>query len=415
MDKEKAVLVAVAVAGETEWQVERSLVELGELAKTAGIEVASAVWQAKGKPDPKLFIGKGKVDEVAELVAQYGAASVIFDDELTPSQQLNLESILECKVIDRTALILDIFAQHAHSAAGKLQVELAQLNYYLPRLKGIGIQMSRIGGGATPRGPGETKLETDRRRFRRRMQRLARELKELEKTRHTQKRLREKRRIFSIALVGYTNAGKSTLINSLTDGGVYVADQLFATLDSTTRRLELPSGIEVVITDTVGFISKLPHELVAAFASTLDEVVSADLLLHVVDAADPGMTEQIWAVESVLTEIGAGEVNRLRVFNKADLLDDETKAVLELKPDGVLVSGLDNTGMDKLVKAIDDRASKGFVRFKVRIPFAEGALRQWLYGQGAVVSEEHSDEGSLIDIHLEKAAAKKVEKFRIVG
>lgn len=413
MDKEKAVLVAVAVAGETEWQVERSLVELGELAKTAGAEVAAAIWQAKGKPDPKLFIGKGKVDEVAGLVAEHGADSVIFDDELTPSQQLNLEAILDCKVIDRTALILDIFAQHAHSAAGKLQVELAQLNYYLPRLKGLGIQMSRLGGGIGTRGPGETKLETDRRRLRRRMQRVTRELKELAKTRQTQKRLRGKRNIFSIALVGYTNAGKSTLINCLTDGGVYVADQLFATLDSTTRRLELPSGIEVVITDTVGFISKLPHELVAAFASTLDEVVSADLLLHVIDAADPGMTEQVYAVETVLTEIGAGEIDRIQVFNKADLLDDETKAVLRLKPQGVLVSGLDRAGMDQLVKAIDDRVSLGFVRLKVRIPFAQGALRQWLYSQGAVIAEEHSDEGSLIDIHLEKAAAKKVEPYKV--
>ncbi|MDP1809472.1 MAG: GTPase HflX [Actinomycetota bacterium] len=413
MDKEKAVLVAVALPGEADWQVERSLVELGELTKTAGAEVAAKAWQTKGKPDPKLFIGKGKVEEVAGLVAHHRADSVIFDDELTPSQQLNLEAILDCKVIDRTALILDIFAQHARSAAGKLQVELAQLNYYLPRLKGLGIQMSRLGGGIGTRGPGETKLETDRRRLRRRMQRVTRELAELSKTRQTQRRLRRKRNIFSIALVGYTNAGKSTLINSLTDGGVYVADQLFATLDSTTRRLELPSGIDVVITDTVGFISKLPHELVAAFASTLDEVVSADLLLHVIDAADPAMTEQVWAVEAVLTEIGAGEIDRIQVFNKADLLDHETKAVLGLKPGGVVVSGFNRESLDQLVKVIDHRVSLGFVRLKVRIPFAQGSLRQWLYSQGAVIAEEHSDEGSLMDIHLEKAAAKRVEEYRV--
>jgi len=413
MAKEKAVLVAVSLPGETDWQVEQSLVELGELAKTAGAKVAAAVWQAKERPDSKLFIGKGKADEVKGLVAQYSADSVIFDEELTPSQQLNLEGIFDCKVIDRTGLILDIFAQHAHSAAGKLQVELAQLNYYLPRLKGLGIQMSRLGGGIGTRGPGETKLETDRRRLRRRIQRVTRELAELAKTRATQRQQRLKRHIFSIALVGYTNAGKSTLINSLTKGEVYVADQLFATLDSTTRRLELPSGIEVVVTDTVGFISKLPHELVAAFASTLDEVVSADLLLHIVDAADAAVTEQIRAVETVLTEIGAGEIDRIQVFNKADLLDDEAKAALGMKLGAVVVSAINPDDLGRLVEAIDRRVSLGFLGLTVLIPYAQGALRQWLHSRGAVISEEHTAEGSLMDIRLKKVEAQRVEAFRV--
>ncbi len=413
MQKEKAVLVAVHLPDVTGWQVERSLAELAELAKTAGAEVAAAVRQPKGRPDPKLFIGRGKVQEVQALVSRHSADSVIFDDELTPSQQLNLEEALDCKVIDRTALILDIFAQHAHSAAGKLQVELAQLTYYLPRLKGLGIQMSRLGGGIGTRGPGETKLETDRRRLRRRMQRVTAELKELAKTRRTQRRLRQKRKIFSIALVGYTNAGKSTLINNLTGADVLVADQLFATLDSTTRRLELPSGIEVVLTDTVGFINKLPHELVAAFASTLDEVAAADLLLHVIDAADPSMEEQIKAVTQVLTDIGAGEVDRLEVYNKIDLMDSDTAQALSSKEGAVAISSFSQEDLARLVDAVDERVARGYLRLKVMIPYAEGALRQWLYDRGAVLAEEHGPEGSLIDARVERREAARLDQYKV--
>ena len=413
--REKAILVALLVrgGGRDEEKVERSLDELEELAKTAGAHVISRSWQVKDKPNPKLFIGKGKADELKRLVETEKAATVIFDDELTPSQLLNLEEIIQCKIIDRTGLILDIFAQHAHSSAGKLQVELAQLNYYLPRLKGLGIQLSRLGGGIGTRGPGETKLETDRRRLRRRMQRVTRDLAALAKTRTTQSRRRVSQGIFSIALVGYTNAGKSTLINNLTGAEVYVADQLFATLDSTTRKLVLPSGLEVVLTDTVGFINKLPHELVAAFKSTLDEVVSADLLLHIIDATSDGVEARKSAVHAALREIGADEIEIVSVYNKADLLDKDGRAYYGRLPESVVISSLNAADLKTLSEFIDVKASKEFVKVKVKIPYAHGDIRQWLYSQGSIISEEHHDDGSVIESRLKRSQLGKIAKYQI--
>ncbi len=413
--REKAVLVALLMRGRDrdEDKVERSLDELEELAKTAGADVIARSWQAKDKPSSKFFIGKGKVDELKRLVEAEDVDTVIFDDELTPSQLLNLEEIIKCKIIDRTGLILDIFAQHAHSSAGKLQVELAQLNYYLPRLKGLGIQLSRLGGGIGTRGPGETKLETDRRRLRRRMQRVTRDLAVLAKTRATQSRRRVRQGTFSIALVGYTNAGKSTLINSLTGADVYVADQLFATLDSTTRKLLLPGGLEVVLTDTVGFINKLPHELVAAFKSTLDEVVSADLILHIIDASSPEVEARKSAVHVVLREIGADEIEMVSIYNKADLLDKDAQERYRRFPESVVISSRSSSDLRTLTELIDAKASREFVKVKALIPYAHGDIRQWLYSQGGIISEEHQDDGSVIEARLKRSQLFKISKYQV--
>ena len=411
--REKVILVALLVRDRVrdEEKVERSLDELEELARTAGAKVIDRSWQAKDKPSAKFFIGKGKVDELKSQVEAGGVDTVIFDDELTPSQLLNLEERIKCKIIDRTGLILDIFAQHAHSSAGKLQVELAQLNYYLPRLKGLGLQLSRLGGGIGTRGPGETKLETDRRRLRRRMQRVTRDLKALAKTRTTQSSRRSSQGIFSIALVGYTNAGKSTLINNLTGSDVYVADQLFATLDSTTRKLTLPSGLEIVLTDTVGFINKLPHELVAAFKSTLDEVVSADLLLHIIDSSSEGVEAKKSAVHAALREIGADEIKMVSVYNKADLLDEDERASFMRLPESVVISSLSSPDMKVLADLIDSKASVEFLKVTVKIPYAHGDIRQWLYSQGSIISEEHLDDGSVIECRLKKSEFSKIKEY----
>ena len=338
---------------------------------------------------------------------------MIFDDELSPSQLLNLEESVGCKIIDRTSLILDIFAQHAHSLAGIKQVELAQLNYNLPRLKGLGIQLSRLGGGIGTRGPGETKLETDRRRLRRRIQKVTKELTSLAKTRKTQGSRREKDGVFSIALVGYTNVGKSTLLNKLTEADAYVADQLFATLDSTTRKLILPSNIEVVITDTVGFINRLPHELVEAFKSTLEEVASADLLLHVIDVANADPPTRLSAVNAILKEIGASDIERLHVYNKADLLEEDQKIGLRMSEDEIMVSSFKKSDLEGLARMIDERVKKGFIQVKVKIPYDQGSLRQWLYSKGALISEEHMDDGSVIELRLKRKEVARIEEYRV--
>ncbi len=384
---------------------------MARLAETAGAQVVGSVWQSKGSPDPKLFIGKGKAEEVERLRREYGAESVIFDDELTPSQQLNLEDIIDAKIVDRTGLILDIFAQHAHSAAGKLQVELAQLNYYLPRLKGLGIQLSRLGGGIGTRGPGETKLETDRRRIRKRIQKLSSRLDDLNGARSVQRQARTKRDVFSVSMVGYTNAGKSSLLNVLTGADVLVADQLFATLDSITRHLDLPSGVEAVISDTVGFIEKLPHELVAAFQSTLAEMADADLLLHIIDGADPGTEDRIRAVERVLSEIDAAEIPRLCVYNKADLLDPDTVAAFERRPEAAVVSCVERSGLKRLVEMVDARAAEAWTRVTLMLPYREGSLRQWLHEHAKVIGEEHLADATRIEVRVHRRHRSKVEPF----
>ncbi len=313
------------------------------------------VLQERETPHLRTFIGPGKANEIKTLAQSQEANLVVFDHDLTSSQEHNLEKILDLKTLDRTALILDIFAQHAHSREGKLQVELAQNNYRLPRLKGKGIELSRLGGGIGTRGPGETKLEVDRRRIREKIQYLQKQLTHVKQIRTTQRKKRRKEGIFSLSIVGYTNAGKSTLLNALTRANVLVEDMLFATLDSTTRRLILPSQQTAVISDTVGFIKKLPHQLIAAFHSTLDEVRETNLILHVIDASHPLMEKQIETVENTLKEIGAANKPILSVFNKIDKLSTpELERLKRRFPDGVFISALKKTGLDELSMKIDD-------------------------------------------------------------
>lgn len=355
---EKAVLVGLSLKNASDWQTEETLQELEQLAKSAGAKVLHVAQQKRDVPDRSLYLGKGKVEEIQLLVEESGADVVVIDAELTPSQGRNLEEALACKVVDRTALILDIFATRARSKEGKLQVELAQLNYLLPRLTGKGTSMSRLGGGIGTRGPGETKLEMDRRRIRRRISNLNKEIENIKKHRTVQRQSRKKNRIPTLALVGYTNAGKSTLFNSLTQSFTFTEDKLFATLDPLLRKARLPGGQDIVVADTVGFIKKLPHFLVASFRATLEEVKEADLLLNVTDISHPFMEEQMTSVLSVLKDIYKEDTYEiLPVFNKSDLLQDDA-GLLRLKreyPDSVLVSALKKANMDELLRVVEDK------------------------------------------------------------
>lgn len=341
-----------------QWPTESSLAELERLAQTAGAEVVATTFQRLESPNPRTFIGSGKVDEVAQLCRSYAADLVIFDDELTPSQQSNLEKQVgkDIKIIDRTALILDIFALHATSREGRLQVRLAQNEYLLPRLRGMWAHLAsnRMGGGVGSRfGEGESQLEVDRRMVRKRITSIKRELADISKTRTLQRKQRYHSGIFKVALAGYTNAGKSSLLNTITGAEVLSYDKLFATLDSTTRKLVIPDGRELTLTDTVGFIQKLPTTLVEAFKSTLDEISGADLILHVVDASDPNFKEQIDTVNEVLAQIDADEISRIEVFNKIDLLDEEQLSAYRMRfPHALFTSTLTGEGIDELIKRI---------------------------------------------------------------
>lgn len=356
--KEKAILVSLALPGQDAHGMEESLSELEALADTAGAEVVGTVLQKRDHPDSAYLIGRGKVDEVSLLISETDADLVIFDRELTPSQQRNLEEKCAAKVIDRTALILYIFAIHAHTSEGKTQVELAQLNYLLTRLTGKGLELSRMGSGiGTHRGPGETKLEVDRRRIRKRIEALERELVNLEKVRQVKRKRRARQDVYSFSLVGYTNAGKSTLLNRLTRATVLVEDKLFSTLDSTTRRLYLGGRNTAVMTDTVGFIDQLPHQLIEAFKSTLEEVVESDTVLHVIDASSPDIDRKIASVLDVLEEIGADEILRVDILNKIDLCDAGGRRELERRlPGAIQVSAHTGEGVEGLRAELVDRA-----------------------------------------------------------
>ncbi|HMQ26418.1 MAG TPA: GTPase HflX, partial [Acidimicrobiales bacterium] len=391
--REKIVIVGVQLPGESEEAVEASLDELALLVDTAGADVMARTLQRRDAPDPATYVGKGKAEELKEISEDVDSDTVVFDDELTPAQQYNLEKILGRTAIDRTAVILDIFAQNAHSQEGKAQVELAQLRYRLPRLRGRGNQLSQQGGGLLGnRGPGETQLEVDRRRLVRRIHKLEADLRQIAHHRANQRKARKKSRIPTVAVVGYTNAGKSTLLNRLTDAGVLVEDRLFATLDATTRRLELPGGRNVLVTDTVGFVQKLPHQLVEAFKSTLEVVAEADLLLHVVDASSVDPDAQIEAVRAVLREIGAGEVPELLVWNKADRTLEAGRRA-ERHPGSVAISARTGDGIDRLLLTLGDRLAATTSTVDLIVPFERGDVLAKVHRDGEVVDEQATEGG----------------------
>lgn len=415
--RDRAVLVGVDM-GRTDWPIEESLAELERLATTAEVDVVATVTQRMDRPHSKTFVGKGKAEEIASIARELNANMVIFDDELTPSQQLNIEGILpDTRVIDRTALIIEIFAMHAVTREGRLQVDLAQQEYVLPRLRGMWghLEKERLGGGRGARfGAGESQLETDRRMARRRISELKRELKAVAGERDLQRKNRARSGVFRVALVGYTNAGKSTLLNALTGAGVLQADMLFATLDSTTRRMSLPEGREITLTDTVGFIHKLPHGLVEAFKSTLDEVNEADLQLHVTDAGSPQREQQMSAVRVVLEEIGAHTAPYVVVFNKCDTLTPDERASLERRyPNAVLVSAVTGEGLEALTARIADEAGKGSVTLTVLIPYTRGDLVAIAHERAQILSERHTDDGTQLALRVPSESATLFEEYSL--
>jgi GTPase len=404
---EKAVLVGVGPGIR-----EDDLDELAALAASAGAEPVGRIVQSRSQPDPQYWIGKGKVDELHQLVHGLGTELVIFDDELAPGTLRSLESRLKVKVIDRTALILDIFALHARSKEGKAQVELAQLNYLLPRLRGWGEAMSRLGGGIGTRGPGETKLEVDRQHIRRRIAKLRRDVKDLRKTRDVKRARRQRSNVPQIAIAGYTNAGKSTLMRRLTGADVIVADQLFATLDPTTRRIVLPGGRTATVTDTVGFVSKLPHDLVEAFRSTLEEVALSDLVLHVADASSPEVEEQIRAVRRVLEEIGAANMPEVLALNKVDRLQGSERARLATRhPGSASVSALTGEGLSGLLEIVAQAAPDPPVEVQVLIPWSRGDLVAMLYREAEVLKADAEPDGTRVHARVGLRELAEVRSF----
>lgn len=400
-DEERAILAGVERTSHTLWSIEESMAELERLADTAGAVIVGRFTQRKEKPDAALFLGKGKVSEIAMEIQNTDATLLILDDELTPSQQHNLEQILGIKVIDRTALILDIFAQRARSREGKLQVELAQLKYNLPRLGGQGLVLSRLGGGIGTRGPGETKLEVDRRRIYTKIHDIERQIEGLRKNRGLHRTRRKESRIPLVALVGYTNAGKSTLLNKLTDSEVFAEDKLFATLDPTTRHLVLPEKQEILLTDTVGFIQKLPHTLVTAFWATLEEVQEADLLLHVVDCSNENYEQQIEAVIEVLKELKAEDKPTLFVFNKADrIASPHMREQMMHDREAICISAATGENLDELQHRIEGFFQESQVSLTLLVPFSDGGIITQLHALNAVRETDYVAEGTKLIVSL---------------
>ena len=415
--KERAILVGVD-RGRGEWSISESLAELRRLAETDGAEVVEVLTQRLDRPIPKTYIGSGKVVEVRDCVHALDADVVIFDDELTPSQQSNLERALgePTKVIDRTALILDIFGAHARTHEGRLQVQLAQLQYVLPRLRGMWSHLvgEQTRGGIGSRfGQGESQLEVDRRLIRNRIATLREELKRLARRRNVQSKARWESGVYRVALVGYTNAGKSTLLNRLTGADVYVRDELFATLDPTTRSIDLEEGRKITITDTVGFIQKLPTTLVESFNSTLAEALAADLVIKVVDASDPHAPKQLDAVDAVLKEIGAADIRSVVAYNKCDLLDEEERRALALAhPDAVQISAQEGTGTSALLYRIAQEASEGDETITVIVPFSKGMLIKMIHERCQVIREEYVQEGLSATIRASERMREYLAPYR---
>ncbi|WP_350274730.1 GTPase HflX [Kribbella sp. HUAS MG21] len=418
---ERVLLVGVWTEGSAE-DAENSLTELKLLAETAGSEVLDGVIQRRKKPDPATFIGSGKVADLRNLVASLGADTVIADGELAPAQLRNLEDKLKVKVVDRTALILDIFAQHAKSKEGKAQVELAQLQYMKQRLRGWGGNLSRqaggrvgaAGGGIGGRGPGETKIETDRRRINTKISKLRRTLKEMKGTRSTMRQERRRNLVPSVAIAGYTNAGKSSLLNQITGAGVLVEDALFATLDPTTRRTTTSDGRVYTLTDTVGFVRHLPHDIVEAFRSTLEEVTDADLLLHVVDGSHPDPVAQIQAVREVLAEIDATDVPEIVVINKADAADPLALApILHREPHAIVVSARTGEGIDKLRELIEGALPQPHISLDVLLPYDRGDLVSRIHSEGSVEQLEHTADGTRITARVHPSLAGDLTPYKV--
>jgi GTP-binding protein HflX len=419
--REKIVLVGVTIPPETIEQTENSVDELALLVDTAGADEVGRVYQRRGSPDPPTYVGKGKAEELREVALATDCDTVVFDNELSPAQQFNLEKLLGRTAIDRTAVILDIFAQNAHSQEGKAQVELAQLRYRLPRLRRRAGALSQQAGGMSAgsgarigtRGPGETQLEVDRRRIVRRIHKLEAELRAIERHRSVQRKAQRRGQLAKVVIVGYTNAGKSTLLNRLTDAGVLVEDRLFVTLDATTRRLALPGGERVLLTDTVGFIRKLPHQLVQAFRSTLDVAVDADLVVHVVDASAPDPAGNIRAVREVLAEIGADPVPELLAFNKSDLAPIEADVLASLHGGSVALSAASGDGVERLLAVVGDRLRSLTSVVELVIPYERGDLLAAAHRAGEVLREAPGEGGMHIRGRFDDAAVGRLREFVI--
>lgn len=405
--KERVLLVAVELESRMDGQimsVEQSLYELEELAKTAGADVVGKVVQKRESFHPGTYIGKGKIQELKDRIWETDADAIVCDDELSPAQITNLSEELDVKVIDRTVMILDIFAAHASTSEGKLQVELAQLRYRSSRLAGLGRSLSRLGGGIGTRGPGEKKLEVDRRLIRERISNLNRQLSEVVKNRDTMRSQRNREKTPTVAIVGYTNAGKSTLLNTLTNAGVIEEDKLFATLDPTTRSLEFANGQKILFTDTVGFISKLPHSLIRAFRSTLEEAKYADMILHVVDASNPQYDKQMQVVYETLQELEIKDKPILTAFNKIDCLPaPDVESRKDLKSDGcVRISAKQQTGLDEMLKKIDEMLNAGLIEVETVIPYDRAGLISKIRQKGKLEKEEYREDGIFIKAYVPK-------------
>ncbi|GHC96943.1 GTPase HflX [Nocardiopsis terrae] len=420
---ERVVLIGVWTRG-TQSEADNSLTELAALAETAGALVLEGLTQRRAKPDPATYVGKGKASELHDIVEATGADTVICDGELTPGQLRQLEDVVKVKVVDRTALILDIFAQHARSSEGKAQVELAQLNYLLPRLRGWGDSLSRqaggsgggSGGGVGLRGPGETKIETDRRRINDKMAKLRRQLAHMRTAREVKKDVRRTREVPSVAIAGYTNAGKSSLLNRLTGAGVLVENALFATLDPTVRQARTPDGRGFTLSDTVGFVRHLPHQLVEAFRSTLEEVADSDLILHVVDGSHPDPEQQISAVREVFAEIEAVDVPELVVVNKVDAADPDTLRALRTRyPDLVEVSARTGQGVSELVTALAEALPELAKEVHALVPYSRGDLVAKVHEDGRILSEEHTGEGTALHAFVPALLAAKLDEYTPSG
>lgn len=408
--KERAVLVGLRCHsfGMDDNADEETLAELAALVETAGAETVAMTLQTRPAPDARTFIGEGKAQEVKELAEANEADLIIFDNELSPSQMRVLEEMTDKTVLDRSALILDIFAQRARTGEGKLQVELAQYQYILPRLAGLGHAMSRLGGGIGTRGPGESKLESDRRHIRRRIDKLREDLEQVRQVRAVQRRQRKKTELPLVAIVGYTNAGKSTLLNLLTDAGIEANDRLFDTLDPTTRKKRISDTQEILLSDTVGFIRKLPHHLVSAFKATLEELAYADLLLHVVDVSDPNWEIHAATVDKVIEQLGAQEIPRVMVYNKADKCDE-----LPAARDGVLFSAKTGEGTEVLLAAIEKALGRGKHEMHLCIPYSDGAALDVLHREGQVKSIEYGESGTLVTVIVDDKLCGQMQKYRV--